>query len=202
MKNRYILPLVLVLITEIQYLSAAQKMLADCEETPLLKIISQWYRENFIGNTVFLPAGRDEEVERTILATRRNLIDATDDQGNTAMTYVACNFLLTSKENNENPILKKLIKTGASVNTQIKVDGNTPLHLAVKAVLPHTVSTLLYAGTGTDTTLKDKLGQTPFDLAVKLYHDENIDWRKRHRGKIVKMLADYNAETAAANDQS
>lgn len=84
-----------------------------------------------------------------------SMVDAQDDDGNTALIFAA---------EGEPMILEHLLKSGADIDHQNR-SGNTALCVAIRAEDPDCIRLLLDASAST--TIKNKEGLTPVDLAQK-----------------------------------
>ena len=84
-----------------------------------------------------------------------------DDQGFTALHLAVADAV----------IVAKLIDAGAQVGARAS-DGSTPLHVAVVANQPESARALIRAGAAC--WLRNWNGESPFDLALRMYPHEEI----------------------------
>ncbi|MDR0734867.1 MAG: ankyrin repeat domain-containing protein [Elusimicrobiota bacterium] len=71
---------------------------------------------------------------------------------------------------------QELLAAGASINQQIALNGNTPLHLAVWNGRA-TMARLLLAQPGIDVQIRNDFGKTALDIA-----------REKNNGEIINIL--------------
>lgn len=92
--------------------------------------------------------------------------------------------------------VEALVRAGALLGAQAKSTGNTPLHEAV-VMGPQAKSCIgLLLRLGADPRLKNRLGQSPCELAVQLDHKELVRLFTSYiAGQLIKEMSDLRPST-------
>lgn len=95
-----------------------------------------------------------------VLTKHRYLLDIADTRKMTALHYAV--------EKNNETLTSLLVKAGASVNLK-DCNGDTPLHKLVKSNKPKEVLVVAHVliNNGADKNLRNNMGMTPYDIALK-----------------------------------
>jgi hypothetical protein len=95
------------------------------------------------------------------------------------------NYLFSAVEYNDIDEVEKALEAGADVT--IKINGDTPLHAAVRVNSPRIIRLLLEYGA--DSNVKNEDGDTPLHAAVRV-----------ESPRIITLLLEYGADRNVKND--
>ena len=126
------------------------------------------------------------EIFRLLLPLHKNINNARDNEGETALTICCHAYNVQDKENTGLERVKLLLSHGAN-HSLANHHGLTALHYAVRSNFVEGIRELVAAGA--DTECKDVEGLTPLHHAARFQHDESLK-------ELLRLGVDLQAKTA------